>query len=220
MKEWVLTPERFLSDEELAKLLRRAEELRALGVAKNRKGPVRDWLIIRLALFSGLREAEMCSLSLADCYIGYGRSDLVVRCGKGGKTRVVRIGPDLKRDLRWFIRWQAQQGEMHPGDYLLRSQKSDRLSTSGIYRRWKKYCPNHRLHDARHSHATALYSATKDLRLVQKQLGHSRPSITAIYADVADVQAREGVKAMEKVFKNAGKGLKVGVSSPQPCVSP
>jgi site-specific recombinase XerD len=75
------------------------------------------------------------------------------------------------------------------------------------------------LHDARHSHATTLYAATKDLRLVQKQLGHSRPSITAIYADVADAHAREGVKAMEKLFRNAGKGHKVGVSAPQPCVS-
>jgi hypothetical protein len=33
------------------------------------------------------------------------------------------------------------------------------------------------------------------------------------------VQAREGVKAMERLFRNAIKRQKVGVSSPQPCVS-
>ena len=89
MKEWVLTPDRFLSKEEIGKLLKRAEELRSLGVAKSRKQPVRDWLSIRLALLSGLRASEICNLRITDCFIGYSRSELVVRCGKGGKMRVL-----------------------------------------------------------------------------------------------------------------------------------
>ena len=63
MKEWILTPDRFLSKEELGKLLKRADELRSLGVAKSRKQPVRDWLVIRLALLSGLRASELCGLA-------------------------------------------------------------------------------------------------------------------------------------------------------------
>ena len=51
-----------------------------------------------------------------------------------------------------------------------------------------------------------LYEASQDLRLVQKQLGHSRPSITAVYADVCDEKAREGVAAMEQLAKRAMKG--------------
>ena len=31
----------------------------------------------------------------------YSRSEIVVRRGKGNKTRVVKIGKELKRDLRW-----------------------------------------------------------------------------------------------------------------------
>ncbi len=218
MKEWVLTPDRFLSKEELGKLLKRADELRSLGVAKSRKQPVRDWLIIRLALLSGLRASELCDLQITDCYIGYSRSELLVRRGKGGKQRVVKIGPELKRDLRWYMRWKAEQGELQPGARLLRSQKTDHLSSSAIWRRRKKYCPLHRLHDARHTNATVLYEATKDLRLVQKQLGHSRPSITAIYTDVCDEQAREGIKAMERLAKNASKGTKACVFPSEPCV--
>ena len=38
MKEWVLTPDRFLSKEELGKLLKRAEELRSLGVDDHSAG--------------------------------------------------------------------------------------------------------------------------------------------------------------------------------------
>lgn len=53
--------------------------------------------------------------------------------------------------------------------------------------------------------ATLLYEASQDLRLMQKQLGHSRPSITAVYADVCDEKSREGVAAMEQLAKKAMK---------------
>ena len=39
-------------------------------------------------------------------------------------------------------------------------------------------------HRLRHTYASRLYRASKDLRLVQKVLGHSRVDTTAIYADL------------------------------------
>jgi integrase len=205
MNEWVLTPDRFLSREELGKLLRRAEELRSLGVAKRHKQPVRDWLILRMAVLSGLRASEIAALRAADCFIGYSRSELVVRCGKGGKLRVVRVGKELKRDLRWYLRWKSENGELHPEAHLLRSQRSEKLSRGAVWRRWKRYCPVHRLHDARHTNATLLLEASKDLRLVQRQLGHSRPTTTAVYAGVADERMIESVDAMEQLARRSMK---------------
>ena len=70
MNEWTLTPDRYLAKEEVGKLLRRAEELRTAGVAEGRRQAVRDWLIIRLALFSGLRASEICDLAVTDCHSG------------------------------------------------------------------------------------------------------------------------------------------------------
>ena len=154
--------------------------------------PVKDWILVRLALLSGLRASELADLKVVDCFIGYGHSEIVVRRSKNGKSRVVKISPDLKRDIRWFLKWKSDQGELHPEAHLIKGHRKERVSRVTLRKRWKKLCPQHRLHDARHSHATTLYAATKDLRLVQKQLGHSRPSITAIYADVADARAREG----------------------------
>jgi hypothetical protein len=46
-----------------------------------------------------------------------------------------------------------------------------------------------------------LYEATTDLRLVQRQLGHSSPSITAAYADITDTKARDGLAAMDKLMR-------------------
>ena len=40
------------------------------------------------------------------------------------------------------------------------------------------------IHNARHTYATFLLHATNNLRYVQKQLGHSKISMTALYADV------------------------------------
>lgn len=44
--------------------------------------------MIRLALLSGLRASEMAALKVTDAFIGYSRSELVVRRGKGGKMLV------------------------------------------------------------------------------------------------------------------------------------
>src|ERR1017187_2587043 len=145
MKEWVLTPDRYLSKEELGKLLKKAEELRTVGVAKGRKQAVRDWVIIQVAIFSGLRVSEIAALKVTDCFIGYGHSELVVRCGKNGKQRVVKIGPELKKSLRWYIRWKAQQGELRPEAHLLRRQRSEKMTRGAIWYRWKEHCGSHRV---------------------------------------------------------------------------
>ena len=201
MKEWVLTPDRFLSKDELVALLRTAEERRTLGVSGKQRQPVKDWMIIRIALLTGLRASELADLKVVDCFVGYGRSDIVVRCGKNGKSRVVKISPDLKRDIRWFLRWKAEQGELHPEAYLVKGHRRENVSRVALWKRWKKLCPQHRLHDARHTNATMLYEATTDLRLVQRQLGHSSPSITAVYADITDTKARDGLAAMDKLMR-------------------
>ena len=203
MNNWVLSPDKFLTRQELVDLLKQAEEQRQRGVTRRQRQPVKDWMIVRLAILSGLRASELSDLKVVDCFVGYGRAEILVRRGKNGKSRVVKISPDLKRDIRWFLRWKSDQGEMHPEAYLLRGHRNERLSRVAIWKRWKKRCPQHRLHDARHTNATMLYEATTDLRLVQKQLGHSSIAITAIYADVCDSKAREGLAAMDTLVRNA-----------------
>jgi hypothetical protein len=46
--------------------------------------------------------------------------DIVVRRGKGRKSRVVKISPDLKRDFRWYLKWKFENGELHPEAFLIR----------------------------------------------------------------------------------------------------
>jgi integrase len=199
--EWELTPEKYLNAEELSRLLRKAEELYVLGIAKRRKSFVRDWMIIHTAVFTGLRRAEICNLRVADLRIANGQSHLVVRTRKGGKTnQIVHVGREYKRTLKKYLHWKVDNGELTPDSYLLRTARTEKFSVSGLWLRWKLHCPK-KLHSARHTFATMTYQATKDLRLLQKQLSHSRITTTQIYADVTPEQICTGMDAMERLTR-------------------
>jgi integrase/recombinase XerD len=203
--EWELTPEKFLNTHELSQLLRRAQEIHDLGIARKRKGLVRDWFLIHTAIFTGLRRAEICDLMVSDLHIGNGQSHIVVRTRKGGKVnQVVHIGKEYKRTLKEYLQWKMEHGELTPDSYLLRNARSPKYSVSGLWLRWKKYCPK-KLHAARHTFATMTYQATKDLRLLQKQLSHSKITTTQIYADVSAEQICSGMDAMERLTRSVCK---------------
>ena len=76
-------------------------------------------------------------------------------------------------------------------------QVFDRLSeNSGVKHRG--------YHALRHSCGTRLYSATRDLLVVQRHLRHSDPSTSRIYAHLADGDYRRAVAALEP--NRAGRG--------------
>jgi site-specific recombinase XerD len=55
------------------------------------------------------------------------------------------------------------------------------------------------IHALRHTYGTHLYKASGgNLRLVQKQLGHSRVTTTQVYADVL---AEDAVAAVERLYR-------------------
>jgi integrase len=213
--QWELTPEKFLNPHELASLLNRAEELYVLGTTRKRKALVRDWFIINLAVFTGLRRAEMCSLKVEDVRIGNGQSHVIVRNGKGGKQRVVHVGHEFKAALKKYLQWKHENGELAPDSHLLRTERSPKYCVGGLWYRWRKYCAK-RLHSARHTFGTYTYQATKNIRLVQKQLGHSKLSTTAIYSDVTPEVITQGMDDMERLtrsLRRSGNGAAGGMAT-------
>lgn len=199
--DWQLTPEKFLNPHELATLMNRAEELYVIGTTRKRKALVRDWLIINLAINTGLRRQEMCDLKVEDIRIGNGQSHLIVQRGKGGKSRVVHVGREFKAVLKRYLTWKYENGELVEGCYLLRTERSPKYCVGGIWYRWKKYSPK-RLHAARHTFGTYCYQATKNIRLVQKQLGHSKITTTAIYSDCTPDVITAGMDDMERLTRS------------------
>ena len=119
--DWQITPEKFLNAEELSKLLIRADELKTLGVARNRPQLIRDWMIINLFVFTGVRRKEACDLKCVDFHIFGGNSYLFVRNGKGSKedkpkSRHVHLPKGFAKDVRWYLRWKAENGEITDED--------------------------------------------------------------------------------------------------------
>jgi integrase len=217
IKQWEPGPERFLTRQEVATVLAKAEELTLRGKAKHRKPLVRDAMIIWCALYSGLRRFEICDLRIQDLCLANGRSHLVVRRGKNGRGRTVHVGKEFKRLLKDYLIWKAENGELHPGAHLIRNARGEKYTPTGLWKRWRKYAPNgHRLHDARHTNASLLYQATRDLRMVQQQLGHSRITTTTVYATVCPELIQDGMNQMERLARSALKPERAAVAQRVP----
>ena len=179
------------------KLIRRtARDAAKLGKVKD----ALNWMLIDLLTSSGLREAESADVRVGDLRLGYDEAAIFVRNGKGGRTRMVQIPASLKTHLKSFLRWKSERGEpVGNDDHLFNGQRGPWtaaavsqavrrvLETCGLYERGR--C----VHAMRHSYAVALYRRERDLRCVQRQLGHASIQTTQIYADCLPEDIREQV---------------------------
>ena len=186
---------KYMDEKEVAKLVRKATADAAGGTTTDK---VR-WMIVDLALGTGFRASEM--LSLRWCDVNLDAAYIRVRRGKKrrGKPVVdaVAIGDELaehldayRSDLRIARRPASDADPVIAG-------RSGGMTRTALWRSWQMSLSRaglspRPLHDARHTLAVHLLKTTSNLRLVQKQLGHSSPEVTAnIYADVPfdDMQA-------------------------------
>jgi len=171
----------------------RANEADSAG----KKRPVRDWAILHVALDAGLRVSEICDLQIRDVILGCDHASLIVRDGKGGKKRGVRMGSALRQHLLEFIEWKEKADESVSGRApLFVSSRQGPLTRTAVYRIFRKYADavdipkRFSIHSCRHTYASLLYRASDfNLRLVQKQLGHRSIQTTQIYADVLNEDA-------------------------------
>ena len=153
----------------------------------------RDLAIIRLMLNVGLRSSEVLNISVED--VDWISGKLIVRHGKGDKDRIVWINED---DLEIIKEWK----EIKPSSPILfttlKGKKiNDRYLRAMVKRRAKKAGITKDVHPhlLRHTFATDLLRSTKNIRLVQKALGHARLSSTMIYTHVYDEELETALKS-------------------------
>lgn len=155
----------------------------------------RDRCLMQLMLNAGLRASEVLALTVYD--VDWQSGQLTVRQGKGKKDRTLWLNETVLDDLRrWRARRPAEaQGLLFPtlkGTPLrsnaLRAMVKRRGSKAGLAQ--KDIHP----HTLRHTFATELYRQTKDIRLVQKALGHSDLTTTMIYTHIVDDDMETALK--------------------------
>jgi site-specific recombinase XerD len=186
---WDLDPTKFLSKID-------ADRLQAVVKEQAESGDrvdIRDCFIIRLGLATGLRVMEIAALKCGDLSLEDSFPSLVVIHGKGQKKRRVFFNDAFKKQCKEYLAWKQHIGESIKPDWplLLSSSTGGHLTTRAIQKAFKRCAKraglssHYSIHCLRHTYACFLLKASNwNLRLVQKQLGHSKITTTQVYADV------------------------------------
>lgn len=139
--------------------------------------------ILCLAGFAGLRACEIASLDWRDVHMG--ERSLLVREGKGGYTRNVRISDPLAETLTALphrsgpVIPRADGQEGFNSAARISQRAADHLHEIGTEK-------GETLHALRHRFGTTAYEESLDLRAVQEEMGHRSIATTQIYTRVRD----------------------------------
>lgn len=158
---------------------------------------VRNRALMELAYGSGLRESELVELTVSRIYL---EEEFVRPLGKGGRERLVPMGPQA---VRWLDRYltEVRPTLMRAGSFsnlflTYRGRPMSRMAVWNVVRKAGRLAGlGRRLypHILRHSFATHLLEGGADLRVVQELLGHVDISTTEIYTNVGSAHLRRVV---------------------------
>lgn len=178
----------------------------------NEKLNKRDFLVIYLLIFTGLRISELATLELKQ--IHFTQKALTIR-GKGNKDRTIPLSSntlslisDYLQSLPKDIRPTLAKDPLLIGYDFMKKEFKKSVSISAlqkmIQRRLQKASNSVEAlqkkkisaHKLRHTFATALIENEVDLLTIQSLLGHESVATTQVYAHVQD-RARE--RAIEQL---------------------
>ena len=143
----------------------------------------RDKLIVRTIYSTGVRVSELCNMNIED--IDFDEHTIRIR-GKGDKIRIVFVDDETLSGIRTFA------GNRIDGPLFI-GQQGKHISPRAIQHIFKYYAPpGITPHKIRHSYASELYRRSKNLRVVQENLGHTSIKTTEIYLHT-DIDERRQV---------------------------
>lgn len=160
----------------------------------------RDKALLEVLYGAGLRISELAALDVDDLDLEDG--SLLVRAGKGNKSRVVplgRPGRGAVRDYLTVTRPELVKRSKSSSDWaaLFLNARGGRLSRQGCWKILKGHARTAGLeakvspHTLRHSFATHMLDAGADIRAVQELLGHASLATTQVYTLVSNQRLRE-----------------------------
>jgi len=190
--------ERYLTTEE-------AERLKAALEASTH--PLLKFFVVFL-LVTGARRGEALGAKWSD--IDLSRGVWRVPLAKSGKARHIVLS-DSAIDCLVALKKKcasAPNSAVRNSPYLFPSWRTGKLITSSLYARWhaarkKAGLEDLRLHDLRHSFASALVNNGVPLFEVQKLLGHASISTTERYAHLQPQRLVESASVAGNYYANA-----------------
>ncbi len=146
----------------------------------------RDRLALLALVTTGLRRSELCALEWRDLELDGRRRSLLVRHGKGGKSRRQPLPARLAHELQ-KLRDARQPAPTDPVFCGLAGGRLQETILADIIRRAAKRAGIEKhvtAHTLRHTAGTWLRQERGDTRLVAEYLGHSDLSTVSRYAHV------------------------------------
>jgi site-specific recombinase XerC len=192
-----------------ARTLTENEQRLLLKVTGQRLDGFRDHVIFSVALGVGLRAHEILALNVGDVFdaAGHAKRRVVLRVFKRASDdpapQEVML-PDLVRTkLEKLMAGRRRAGEVTDLDTpIFVSRLGRRLSTRQLrhaFAVWQKRCGFDRhfsVHCLRHSSCTAVYRASRDIRLTQRFARHKSILSTAIYTHPSDEDLLRTVQSL------------------------
>lgn len=128
-----------------------------------------------LGAYAGLRVSEVAALDWADVDVETKRARVL---GKGQKSRLVALSSILIDQLLPEVAGNVVTGGSDPYSAGQLQRRVNRaIAGAGV---------DATFHQLRHRYGTIAYQATGDLLAVGRQMGHSSPVTTAVYAAASD----------------------------------
>lgn len=152
----------------------------------------RTAVMLELANGVGMRRAEVAQVHTNDLIESFDGYQLLVH-GKGNKKRVIPITDEvaamIQRGAAGHTPGAGAEGYLFPGN------DNGHLSPRWVGRLCAKAMPDiWTMHKLRHRFATRAYRATRNIRAVQRMLGHASVATTQIYTAVDDHEMRAAVE--------------------------
>jgi integrase len=182
-----MTSERYLTDDQLARFMTVVRE-------RHHVNQPRDYALFALLANTGIRPGEALALTVADAFPH--ERPAWIRVKRLKKRKAVPEWDDIEigDDLALVLARHVDSLPITPSQRVFHMNRRSTQRVFKVYARRAKIQAN--LYVLRHTAATRLYVATRDIEMVQAMLGHENRDTSTIYAHIPHQLLLETVNTM------------------------
>jgi len=147
-------------------------------------GSIRDAVMLRLLIETGMRRAELIELNRSDIDFSYKRIRVL---GKRNKVRLIPISEDFLKSISRYITERDAIRKDAECIQLLLNDRGQKMSTNFVHQKINNYLATITTikkkspHVMRHSFATGMLNNGADLQAIRELLGHTSLAATQVY---------------------------------------
>lgn len=155
----------------------------------------RNYAIISLLLFTGIRRGELLNLELS--HVDLSGNTLFVSQGKGRKDRMIPINSHLHGILERYLKERERLKRQNP-HFFISLKKDEGFAERGLRRLLNKIKERSNIyfstHTLRHTFATLMLEGGCDIYTLSKLMGHSDITTTTIYLSASTKMLSQSIE--------------------------